>query len=117
MKKINKKYLIFFLLILLIASMLFSYSKFNTLNALKSGTGLIKIVSSNKEFVEIKSVPKIFLSNPENSMILLKEFMKEKGYEYISDERMSSTLVFGKNDAKIYVEFSLNKYYGLWKFR
>jgi len=76
----------------------------------------VQISLNNKNFVEIKRKPKIFLSNPENSMVLLREFMKEKGNEYLADERMSSTLVFDENEEKIVVEFSLNKYYGLWKF-
>jgi len=76
----------------------------------------VQISLNNKNFVEIKRKPKIFLSNPENSMVLLREFMKEKGNEYLADERRSSILVFDENEEKIVVEFSLNKYYGLWKF-
>lgn len=100
--------------ILLLVSV--SYIKFNTFNFIKTSSSIFKISSGNSDIIQVNSNPKIYISSPNNSMERLKEFMKKEDYEYLSDERLSSTLVFKKNDKKLYVEFSLNRYYGMWLF-
>lgn len=114
----RKKKIISIMLILLAVVLLFSvsYIKFNTINFIKTGSSVFKIQSGNAVVVQVNSEPNILISSPNNSMALLKEFMENEGYEYLPDERMSSTLVFKDNDKIIYVEFSLNRYYGMWKF-
>ena len=112
MKLKENKYIIFIVIILLLTT---SFIKFNTLNFIKSGYGLTKIISNREEIVMVKSSPKIYISNPNHSMVLLKDMMRVNGFDYLPDERNSSTLVFHNGSEKIYVEFSLNKYYGLWK--
>jgi hypothetical protein len=43
--------------------------------------------------------------------------MEQRGYKYLEDERMASTLVFGNETSKSYIEFSVNGYYSKWVFR
>jgi len=114
-KKNTTTIMLILIAILLLISV--SYILFNTFNFIKTSSSIFKIQSGNAVVAQVKSNPKIYISSPNNSMALLKEFMENEGHEYLPDERMSSTLVFKDNDKKIYVEFSLNRYYGMWAFR
>lgn len=89
---------------------------FNTSNFIKVGYGLTNIISNREEIFIIRNNPKVFISSPEQSIVLLKKMMNDEGYFSLDDERISSTLVFPKGNEIVYVEFSLNKYYSLWKF-
>ena len=107
-----------FILIIMAVLLLMSVSfiKFNTLNCVKTSSKMVKILLGESVIEQVSYNPNIYISSPNNSMKLLKEFMIEEGFEYLPDERMSSTLVFKDNAKKIYVEFSLNRYYGTWEF-
>jgi len=113
-KKKTTTAMLILLAVLLLISV--SYIEFNTFNIMKTSSSIFKILSGNAVVVQVNNEPNIFISSPNNSMALLKEFMKNEGHEYLPDERMSSTLVFKDNDKKIYVEVSLNRYYGMWVF-
>jgi hypothetical protein len=114
-KKKTTTVMLIFIVILLLFSV--SYIKFNTFNFLKTSSSVFKVLSGNVVVVQVNNNPNTFISSPNNSMALLKDFMENEGYEYLPDERMASTLVFKDNNRKIYVEFSLNGYYGMWAFR
>jgi hypothetical protein len=113
-KKKTTTVMLILIAILLLISV--SYIKFNTFNFIKTSSSIFKILSGNAVVVQVNSNPNIYISSPNKSTELLKEFMENEGYEYLPDERMSSTLVFKDNNRKIYVEFSLNRYYGMWAF-
>lgn len=114
MNQKRKKYILLLLIVILLLSTV-SFIKFNTINFFETGSALIKIALSNEAVVQIGEHPKIYLSSPKDSMNLLKKFMLEKGYEELTNERLSSTLVFEKENQKVFVQFSLNRYYGLWQ--
>lgn len=113
--KLKENERIIFVVIIMILLIATSFIKFNTFNFIKSGYGLTKIILNREEIVIVKSNPKIYISKPNHSMVLLKDMMRDNGFDYLPDERNSSTLAFHNGSEKIYVEFSLNKYYGLWK--
>lgn len=107
------------MVLVLITVLLFvsvSYIKFNTINFIKTSSSIFKISSGHSDVIQVNSNPKIYISSPNDSMEGLIEFMDKKKFEHLPDERMSSTLVFKNNDKKVYVKFSLNRYYGIWEF-
>jgi hypothetical protein len=83
---------------------------------MKTSTSVFKILTGKEIVVQVRENPNIYLSSPNDSMALLKAFMEKKGYQYLPDERMASTFVFKDKDGKVYIEYSLNRYYGMWKF-
>ncbi|MDR5660010.1 hypothetical protein RH915_10965 [Serpentinicella sp. ANB-PHB4] len=103
--------------LLIASSILISLEKFNTRNPIATGSGLIKIMFTQTEIVQIQDYPAVFLAKPDHAQQSLIEFMEQEGYHHVEDERLSSTLVF-KNDAtKRYVDFSVNGYYSKWVFK
>ncbi len=114
----NRKKGTTFILIIVTVLLLMSVSfiKFNTFNCVKTSSRMFKILLGASVIEQVSYNPNIYISSPNNSMELLKEFMISEGFEFIPDERMSSTLTFKDNTRKIYVEFSLNRYYGTWEF-
>jgi hypothetical protein len=102
---------------LLTTSIIVSMDKFNTPNPILSGMGLIKIMFTGADIVQIQEYPKVYLAKPDNAQQVLIDFMEQRGYYYLEDERMTSTLVFGNEISKNYVDFSVNAYYSKWVFR
>ncbi len=106
-----------FVIVLLTGSIIVSMNKFSTLNPIMSGMGLAKIMFTNGEIVQIQKYPQVYLAKPDNAQQLLIDFMEQHGYKYLADERMASTLVFGNEMSKNYVDFSVNAYYSKWVYR
>ena len=109
--------MIVIILILSSVSIIISMNKFNTLNPIKSGMEIAKIMFTNAEIVQIQKYPQVYLAKPDNAQQTLINFMEQRGYKYLEDERMASTLVFGNETSKNYIEFSVNGYYSKWVFR
>jgi DUF1009 family protein len=82
-----------------------------------SGMGLIEILFSDTEIVQIQEYPKVYLAKPDHALKTLIDFMEQRGLDYLEDERMASTLVFQNGVSKNYVDFSVNAYYSKWVFR
>lgn len=101
---------------LLSLAVLISFNKFDTTNPIKTGTALAKIMFTKTEIVQIQEYPLIYLAKPANAQQTLINFMEQRGYKYLEDERMASTLAFGNETSKNYVQFSVNKYYSKWVF-
>lgn len=118
MKRFKKIVIIFAVItFLLIISTVVSMSKFDTTNPLLSGIGLFKIMFTKAEIVQIQEYPRVYLAKPDNAQQVLIDFMEQQGYYYLENERMASTLVFGNEISRNYVDFSVNTYYSKWVFR
>lgn len=102
---------------LLTMSTIVSMNKFDTPNPILSGMGLVKIMFTKSEIVQIQEYPQVYLAKPDNAQQALIDFMEQRGYYYLEDERMASTLVFENEISRIYVDFSVNAYYSKWVFR
>ncbi|MDW7675342.1 MAG: hypothetical protein SCK28_12495 [Bacillota bacterium] len=118
MRKFRTITIVFVAIVLLLTtSIIISISKFNTPNPMMSGIGLVKILFTNSEVVQIQEYPKVYLAKPDNALETMIDFMEQRGFNYLEDERMSSTLVFENEVSKNYVDFSVNAYYSKWVFR
>ena len=104
-------------IVLLTGSIIVSMNKFSTLNPIMSGMGLAKIMFTNAEIVQIQKYPQVYLAKPDNAQQLLIDSMEQQGYNYLESERMASTLVFGNEVSKSFVDFSVNAYYSKWVYR
>lgn len=110
-------FIIILIIFISIVSVFISIKTFNVPNPISAGIGLTKILFTEKEYVQIQEYPKIYIAKSNNAQELLINFMKKKGYDYLEDERMASTLVFSNDVSKVYIDFSVNRYYSKWVFR
>lgn len=117
MKLFNSKKAIIITVIIICVLMLASMVKFNTPNFVFIFAGLIRVVFTEAEIVEIQNYPLIFLAKSDNAQQLLIEYMAQRGYQYFDEEQIASTLVFGNEVSKQYVDISINRYFSKWVFR
>ncbi len=97
-----------------------SYIKLWVYNPFMSIYWYTQITFFDKNFVKLQDNPKIYIANPNpkdnSSLNVLIDYIENKWYEYLEDQRMASLLIFRKkdNDYIIHVNFKTNKYYTLW---
>lgn len=90
--------------------------RFGVVNPIATGVGLVKILSTDIESVEVQKSPKVVLAQPDNGWDLFLEAMKKDGYSYLEDERLGSMCVFEKGGVKENVSFDVNGYYSKWQW-
>ena len=90
-----------------------SYSKFRVLNPFSSMTGLIQVIFTENEYVEIQQYPKVILAKPNAS---LESYMKEKGFEEDIENRMGALRVFTNDVSRQCVFHSMNQYFSKWRW-
>lgn len=100
--------------ILIFVLIFVSYSKFHVLNPISSGIGLMRINTTDTNFVEIQNSPRVVLAKPNNAWSVFLNALENEGYKYLEDERMGSLCVFEKNGVIERVNFSINQYYSIW---
>lgn len=111
----NMKKLIIGVIILIVLLSIMSILYFDTFNFIKCGIGLIKITFTDEKIVKISDSKEVYLSKSnDNPQELLIKFMESKGYIHLESERVSSMLVFEKDDDVVEVFFSVNRYYSKW---
>jgi len=88
-----------------------SYSKFNVINPISTAKGLLQVVFTEKEYVEIQKYPRVIIAKPSAS---LREYMESKGFQEDKENRMGALQIFRNNDSVQYVMFSTNKYFSKW---
>jgi len=99
------------LLIALVISSLFSYSKFRVLNPFSTAYGLIQVIFMEKEYVVIQRYPKVIVAKP---TVSLQDYMKSLGFEEDEENRMASLHRFHNGDEVQYVMYSTNMYFSKW---
>jgi hypothetical protein len=104
------------LVIVLLSSAFFSYVKLNTANPFSAGIGLVRIMVTDTEYVEIQSSPRVVVAKPDNAWQLFLDTIKSEGYTYLEDERMGSLCTIEKGGNKERVFFSANGYFSKWEW-
>lgn len=102
---------------LIVTSVFISMEKFSTPNSVLVVSGLIKVMFTQSEVVQIQDYPAVFLAKPDNAQQRLIDFMTKQGYRHLAEERLSSMFVFENDVTRRYVDFSLNGYYSKWVFK
>lgn len=101
---------------LLAISSYISYSKFNVVNPVSSGIGVVRILANNASYVEIQHSPKVILAQPENSLQMFKDYINSRGYTLLPDEQMGAMHVIEKDGKKEHVLVSVNAYFSKWQW-
>ncbi len=117
-----KKKIIIPIVIVLVISLIavfVSYSKFATINPISSLNGIIKISLTEKEYTVIQNRPyKVIVSKKKTgekyAQLMLDEYMEER--EYVEIDRAGSIITYSNGIDTETVDFSVNKYYSLWKW-
>lgn len=102
------------LIVVLLASCLISYLKFDTANPVIAANGFVQIVFSEKEYIVIQNSPKVILAQPYAS---LEYYMESRGFTEIEDEQLGALRVFTNGNEKEYVMYSLNRYFSKWSWK
>jgi hypothetical protein len=102
------------LIVVLCMASFISYSKFNVLNPFSTVSGLIQIVFTDKEYIEIQKYPKVVIANPNAS---LQDYMKSLGFQEDTENQMGNLRRFKNNDAAQYVRYSMNQYFSKWRWQ
>ena len=117
-KKAKKVVLILSTLIVLVGISIFlAMSKFGVTNLFSVISGLYQIQFTDTEYAEIQDYPKVIIAKPTSSSNLLIEYMEMRGYSENEEGRLGSTIEFIQADHKEYVDFSVNGFYSLWRWK
>ena len=104
------------LIVLFIGATLFSIYKFDVVNPYSACFGMVKILFTNSDYVEVQNFPKkVIFAKPNNSEQLLMEYMKNRGFYNIPDLRLGAVYTFSNGVEYEEVYFSGNKYYAEWE--
>lgn len=114
----NTKMVVLAVLVIVVAISIFiSMSKFSVTNPVSVISGLYQICFTDTEYVEIQEYPKVMIAKQTSSNDLLIEYMESQGYSEKEEGRLGSVLEFIQAEHIEYVEFSVNGFYSLWKWR
>ena len=89
-----------------------SKDKLGTFNFISGGTGFLRIMQTDTEYVQIQSSPKIILTDSDNSLDIFVSEIQSEGYTYLPEEQMGGMLVIEKDGKKETVSYSVNEYIG-----
>ncbi len=104
-----------FILIALIGiGSLVSFSKFGVFNPFSTANGLLQVMYTEKEYLEIQKYPKVIVSKPN---VLLEDYMQDKGFQEDVENQLGALRRFHNNDSSQYVRFSTNKYFSKWRWQ
>ena len=104
--------IICFVIIVSVLLAFVSKDKFGTFNFISGGTGFLRIMQKDAEYVQVQSNPRVILTNPDNSFEMFISIIESEGYTYLSEEGTGNMLVIEKDGVKETVSFSLNGYIG-----
>ena len=103
------------LIIVLIASCLFTFSEYGTLNAPAVFVGLIRVCLLDAPYVRVGRYPDVFFGNPENGFQIFINAMEEMGYTHHPQEQMGSLYWFTDRHGNwVKVLFRINACYSKW---
>lgn len=114
-RKIKKIIVICLALIIFLGMVSFiSYIKFNVLNPFTTLNGLIQVIFTDKEYIEIQKDPKVIVAKPNAS---LQDYMNGLGFQEDTENQMGALHRFQNNDSVQYVFYSKNKYFSKWRWQ
>ncbi len=97
-------------------SALLSAARFGVANPFAVLAGLYQVGCTDTAYVELRQYPKVMLAKPA-PVDSLVDYMESRGYAENPEGRTGSILEFEQSGHKIYVDFSVNRYYSLWQWR
>ena len=115
MKRKTKKIIAIFLALIIVLGLasFISYSTFNVLNPFSTVKGLIQVIFTDKEYVEIQKHPKVIVAKPNVS---LQDYMNRLGFKEDTENQMGALHRFQNNESDQYVMYSMNRYFSKWRW-
>ena len=91
-----------------------SYAKFGVINPISTAYGLIKVMFTDTEYVEIQQYPRVIVAKPDTS---LDKYMEKHGYTRDTEKQLGALCTFTAGDFKELIVYSQNKYISKWRWR
>lgn len=101
--------------VLLIASCVVIWVKFEVTNSFVSASGLLRILFTEEEYVTIQHSPKVMLSQPDPA--LLVQYMESRGYTEDPERQLGAMRVFTNGDHAEHILYSQNQYFSKWSWQ
>ena len=106
-KKIFFIFIVLFI-ILFVGATIFSISHFKVFNPVSSCFGMLQILFTEKEYIQVQKYPyKVVFSKPQ----AFENYMVEQGFNELKEEQLGSIRVFSNGDKKEIVSTRTNAYY------
>lgn len=95
-----------------------SYLIFGTANFLIVARAYKTVASGNAEYIEISGAPnRIVIATADDAYSVMTKALESEGYVIHYDDRMGSVHHIVKDDKSEYVQFSVNEYFAIWKWK
>ena len=110
----KKKWIICIIAVYLAVSAL-CFWKLGSFNPLRSGFGLLRIMTSDDAVVQIASLPdEVYLVSPEEGYEVFKTWLAGEGWELLECEQMGSQFTVEQGSERMYVYWSANGFFHRW---
>ena len=110
-----KKSICCVLILILIASCLFTLAKYETMNAPAVAAGLLRVCLLDEPCAQIGSFPRVYLGNAENGFDVFINTMENWGYTHHPEEQMGALYWFTDAEGNwFHVLFRRNAHYSTW---
>ncbi len=110
----KKKWIICIIAVYLAVSAL-CFWKLGSFNPLRSGFGLLRVMTAEDAVVQIASLPdKVYLVSPEEGYDVFKAWLAGEGWELLECEQMGSQFTVERGSERMYVYWSANGYFHRW---
>ena len=96
------------------ASSFTSYAKFGVSNPFSTAYGLIKVMFTDTEYVEIQQYPKVIVAKTDTS---LDKYMEKHGYTRDTEKQLGALCTFTTGDFEELITYSQNKYFSKWRWQ
>lgn len=103
------------LIVVLLGACFVSYLKFDAANPFSATNGFFQIIVTDEDYIEIQSSPKVILAQPNDALFV--EYMKNRGFTEIEEERLGGLRVFTNGEEKEWIAYSQNAYFAKWTWQ
>ncbi len=112
----KKRFLIFLLLLLLVAGAgLYTLAEFGSWNPVSTAIGLVRVCIFQEPYAQIGILSKAYVSQSEHGFDLFLSAMEQWGYTHLPEEQMGSVHLFQDSAGNPQqVRFLVNAYYAKW---
>lgn len=98
--------------VLLVAAGAFvSYAQLGVANPFASAQGLVQVLWTDRDYVQVQEMPKVVLAKPQASLTV---YMEERGYAPEAEKQMGSLWLFTDGQKQEAVRYSQNRYFSRW---
>lgn len=91
------------------------FLKLESFNLLRTGYGLLRVMTSDDAVVQIADVPdRVYLVSPDDGYQVFKAWLEQEGYELLECEQMGSQIPVERDGVREALYWSANGYFHKW---